>query len=144
MAMSPIGRSSKRSSRYTTMTQINITPFVDVMLVLLVVFMITAPMITQGVQVNLPQVENSEIKQEQDPIQISIKKGGIIYVGVSEVLEKDLVKKLKAIKKVRSDVPILLRADQSVPYGKVMAVMSSLQSSGLVDVGMVTEPITLQ
>ena len=138
--MSPMGGSSKRSSRYNTITEINITPFVDVMLVLLVVFMITAPMLTQGVQVSLPEVENTEMKVKEDPIEIAIKKDGAIFVGSAKVKEDELVTKLKAIKQVRQNAAILLRADKEVPYGAVMTVMSSLQTSGLVDVGMVTEP----
>jgi len=140
MAMSQMGRNSNRRSRYNTMTEINITPFVDVMLVLLIVFMITAPMLTQGVQVSLPEVENTEMKPEEDPIEIAIKKNGSIYVGTAKVKEDELLTKLLAIKKVRQNAAILLRADKEVPYGAVMTVMSSLQSSGLVDVGMVTEP----
>ncbi|HAG53598.1 MAG TPA: protein TolR [Alphaproteobacteria bacterium] len=140
MAMSSMGKNSNRRSRYNTMTEINITPFVDVMLVLLIVFMITAPMLTQGVQVSLPEVENVEMKPEEDPIEIAIKKNGAIYVGTAKVKEDELLTKLLAIKKVRQNAAILLRADKEVPYGAVMTVMSSLQSSGLVDVGMVTEP----
>ena len=131
MAMSPMGGSSKRSSRYNTITEINITPFVDVMLVLLVVFMITAPMLTQGVQVSLPEVENTEMKVKEDPIEIAIKKDGAIFVGSAKVKEDELVTKLKAIKQVRQNAAILLRADKEVPYGAVMTVMSSLQTSGL-------------
>lgn len=141
MAMSPIGRNSRNRKRYNTMTEINITPFVDVMLVLLVVFMITAPMLTQGVQVSLPEVQNTEIKPEEDPIEIAIKKDGSIYMGTLKIKEEDLVTKLKAIKKLRTNAAILLRADKEVSYGRVMTVMSSLQTSGLVDVGMVTDPI---
>ena len=140
MAMSPLGKNSSRRSRYNTITEINITPFVDVMLVLLIVFMITAPMLTQGVQVSLPQVENTEIKPEEDPIEIAIKKNGSIFIGETAVEENELLTKLLAIKKIRQNAAILLRADKEVSYGKVMAVMSSLQSSGLVDVGMITEP----
>jgi biopolymer transport protein TolR len=141
MAMSPIGKNSRNRKRYNTMTEINITPFVDVMLVLLVVFMITAPMLTQGVQVSLPEVQNTEIKPEEDPIEIAIKKDGSIYMGTLKIKEDELVTKLKAIKKLRANAAILLRADKEVSYGRVMTVMSSLQTSGLVDVGMVTDPI---
>lgn len=140
MGMSSLGKNSARGKRYGTMTEINITPFVDVMLVLLVVFMITAPMLTQGVQVSLPEVENTQMKVEEDPIEIAIKKNGDIFVGSSKVKESELITKLKAIKDVRKNAAILLRADKEVPYGIVMTVMSSLQTSGLVDVGMVTEP----
>ena len=140
--MSPLGRNGGgKRSRYNTMTEINITPFVDVMLVLLVVFMITAPMLTQGVQVSLPEVQNTEIKPEEDPIEIAIKKNGSIFVGTTKVKDDELLTKLMAIKKVRQNAAILLRADKDVPYGVVMEVMSSLQSSGLVDVGMVTDPV---
>jgi len=141
MGMAPIGKRGSRGSKYNTMTEINITPFVDVMLVLLVVFMITAPMLTQGVQVNLPEVENTEVKTAEDPIQVTVKKGGSIYVGMSEVDEESLPKKLKAIKKVRNNAQIILMADKDVSYGSVMQVMSALQTAGLVDVSMLTEPV---
>ena len=140
MGMAPIGKRSSRGSRYNAITEINITPFVDVMLVLLVVFMITAPMMTQGVQVSLPQVENTEVKTQEDPIQVTIKEGGAVFVGVSEVDLENLPKKLKAIKEVRNNAQILLLADKDVAYGSVMTVMSALQTAGLVDVSMLTEP----
>lgn len=134
--------STRRGSGFKRqiMGEINVTPFVDVMLVLLIVFMISAPLLTQGVQVSLPEVENAPIKQEQDPITITLKRGDRVYIQEQEVAMNELTSRLKAIQQAKSGAAILLRADKNVPYGQVMSVMSSLQTAGLVDVGLVTEP----
>jgi len=136
----PLLSKGKRSFRYGQMSEINVTPFVDVMLVLLVVFMITAPLITQGVQIALPEVENAQINEEKEPIQISIKRNGDVYIQAQKVKREDLVGKLTAIQKVRKDPSVLLNADANVDYGTVMDIMSVLQTAGLVDVGLVTKP----
>lgn len=134
--------STRRNSGFKrqVMGEINVTPFVDVMLVLLIVFMISAPMLTQGVQVSLPEVENAPIKQQQDPITITLKRGDRVYIQEQEVAMKELTSRLTAIQKAKSGAAILLRADKNVSYGQVMSVMASLQTAGLVDVGLVTEP----
>ena len=124
-------------------SDINITPFVDVMLVLLVVFMITAPLITQGVQVDLPEVATAPIHEQKKPVQITIKLGGQVYIQTREIKLQDLDSRLQAIAESRKNPSILLRADAGVSYGKVMAVMGSLQNAGLTDVGMVTQPMQL-
>lgn len=131
----------KQTYRHKPMGDINVTPFVDVMLVLLVVFMITAPLITQGVQINLPEVENEAMNESKEPISISIKATGDIYIQSQKVKKKDLKDRLKAIAKVRKNASVLLNADKRVDYGKVMAVMGELQLAGLVDVGLVTAPV---
>lgn len=128
----------QKSYRRAPMHEINVTPFVDVMLVLLIVFMITAPLLTQGVQISLPEVENAPISESKEPIQISIKTNGALYIQTQQVEAKDLVSRLQAIQKARPSASILLRADRGINYGKVMEVMSALQMSGLVDVGLVT------
>ena len=142
MAGGIIRRSVKngRDFHRQPMSEINVVPFIDIMLVLLVVFMITAPMMTQGVQVSLPQVESTPITDQKEPIQVSIKDNGVIFVQEKEVAQKDLAATLQAIKKQKPGTSILLRADQKVAYGTVMQVMSALQTSGLVDVGLMTEP----
>jgi biopolymer transport protein TolR len=137
-----LSRSEAKSYKKRPMAEINITPFVDVMLVLLVVFMITAPLITQGVSINLPEVDNEPITEQKEPIQISIKAGGAIYIQAQKVKKSDLPERLKAIRGARKEpASILLNADKTVDYGTVMRVMSELQNAGLVDVGLVTAPI---
>ena len=141
MAGPLLSRSESKSFRKRPVAEINITPFVDVMLVLLVVFMITAPLITQGVSINLPEVNNEPITEQKEPIQISIKAGGDIYIQAQKIKQSDLPERLKAIRDARKEAAsILLNADKSVDYGTVMSVMSELQSAGLVDVGLVTAP----
>ncbi|MAI08258.1 MAG: protein TolR [Magnetococcales bacterium] len=141
MAGPLLSRSESKSFRKHPVAEINITPFVDVMLVLLVVFMITAPLITQGVSINLPEVNNEPITEQKEPIQISIKAGGDIYIQAQKIKQSDLPERLKAIRDARKEAAsILLNADKSVDYGTVMSVMSELQSAGLVDVGLVTAP----
>lgn len=141
MAGPLLSRKEAKSYKKQPMAEINVTPFVDVMLVLLVVFMITAPMITQGVSINLPEVDNEPMTEQKEPIQISIKAGGDIYIQAQKVKQSDLPERLKAIRGARKDAAaILLNADKAVDYGTVMSVMSELQTAGLVDVGLVTAP----
>lgn len=122
------------------MSEINVVPFIDIMLVLLVVFMVTAPMMTQGVQVSLPEVESTLITEEQEPLPVVIKKDGSVFVYEKPVDLKELAPTLQAIKNQKPKISILLRADRHVNYGRVMEVMSALQVAGLVDIGLVTEP----
>lgn len=129
-----------RSFHRPPMSDINVVPFIDIMLVLLVVFMVTAPMMTQGVQVSLPNVESTPITEESEPMQVTIKRDGAIFIQEKQVKIKELAATLKAIKEQKPKANILLRADKSVNYGRVMEVMASLQLAGLVDVGLVTEP----
>lgn len=131
----------RRSSYRAPVAEINVTPFVDVILVLLIVFMVTAPLITQGVQVNLPEVNNAPINEPSEPIQVSIKNNGAVYIGEQKVKPGTLAQRLSALRKAKGDeAEILLKADRKVPYGKVMEVMGALQNNGLVDVGLVTQP----
>lgn len=141
MAGPLLSKSQSKSYQKRPMAEINITPFVDVMLVLLVVFMITAPLITQGVSINLPEVDNEPITEQKEPIQITIKATGAIYIQAQKVERSELPSRLKAIREARKDAAsILLNADKAVDYGTVMSVMSELQNAGLVDVGLVTAP----
>lgn len=123
------------------MSEINVTPFVDVMLVLLIIFMVTAPMMTQGVDVNLPQTTTSNIKTEEDPLTLSINKNGEIFLETTKVSLEDLEKKVKSIFKYRREKEVLLRADRDVPYGFVIKVMAGVKRAGISKLGMVTEPI---
>lgn len=123
------------------MSDINVTPFVDVMLVLLIIFMVTAPMMMQGVDVNLPQTTTSNIKTEEDPLIITVNKKGEIFLENTRVSLEDLEKKVKSIFKYRRKKEILLRADREIPYGLVIKVMAGVKRAGINKLGMVTEPI---
>ena len=138
--MIPRGNRSGRLKRYNSVHEINVTPFVDVMLVLLIVFMISAPLMTQGVQVSLPETSAAPIQEQEDPIQVTVRRDGSFYLEQRRVDEADLLVRLQAIQKVRPKASIILRADKNVTYGRVMQVMSALQTAGLTDVGLVTEP----
>jgi biopolymer transport protein TolR len=114
---------------------------VDVMLVLLIIFMVTAPMMTQGLDVNLPQTTTSNLKTEEEPLIMTVNKKGDIFLEETQVPLEELEKKVANIFKYRREKEILLRADRDVPYGLVMKVMASVKRAGIDKLGMVTEPI---
>ena len=123
------------------MSDINVTPLVDVMLVLLIIFMVTAPMMMQGVEVNLPQTTAKSIKTREDPLFLSINKKREIFLEDRRIKMKDLEKKMKSIFKYRRNKEVLLRADREVPYGFVIKVIAEVKRAGIDKLGMVTEPI---
>ncbi len=122
------------------MSDINVTPFVDVMLVLLIIFMVTAPMMMQGVEVDLPQTTTKNIKTKEEPLFLSIDKQQEIFLEQDRMKLEDLESKIRAISKYRRDKGILLRADRDVPYGFVIQVIARLKRAGVENLGMVTEP----
>ena len=122
------------------MSDINVTPFVDVMLVLLIIFMVTAPMMIQGVDVALPEVTAQPLASKTEPLIISIDKDNQIYINDFNVKMDFLQEKLQKILKGRSDRIVYLRADKSIPYGMVVVVMSEIKGAGIEKLGMVTEP----
>jgi biopolymer transport protein TolR len=122
------------------MSDINVTPFVDVMLVLLIIFMVTAPMMIQGVDVALPEVTAQPLASKTEPLIISIDKDNQIYINDFNVKMDFLQEKLQKILKGRSDRIVYLRADKSIPYGMVVLVMSEIKGAGIEKLGMVTEP----
>jgi biopolymer transport protein TolR len=124
----------------TTISQINVTPLVDVMLVLLVIFMVTAPIIQQGVQVNLPQAKAGAIAGTEELLVVTIDKNGKIYLNDNEMTLVELGKKLQAIKNLQADKQVYLRADQDVRYGLVMSTIAQIKQAGIDRVGMVTRP----
>ena len=128
------------SSGSTTISQINVTPLVDVMLVLLVIFMVTAPIIQQGVQVNLPQAKAGPIAGTEELLVVTIDKNGKVYLNDNEMTLSDLGKKLEAIKSLQADKQVYLRADQNVRYGVVMNTIAAIKQSGIERLGMVTRP----
>ena len=122
------------------MSDINVTPFVDVMLVLLIIFMVTAPMVMQGVDVNLPQTTAKNIKTKEDPLILSVNSKKEVFLENRKVSLNDLEKKVKSIFKYRKEKEVLLKADKDVPYGFVIKVMASVKNAGIEKLGMITEP----
>lgn len=135
--------STRGKGRRAPMADINVTPLVDVMLVLLIIFMVTAPLLTAGVQVNLPESRAKPLDQDAKPVQISIDQQGKLYLDNSEVTEEGLPALLEEISTQRGeDKPqVFLRADLRLEYGKVMRVMGELNRVGLNKVSLVTTPV---
>jgi biopolymer transport protein TolR len=123
------------------MSEINVTPFVDVMLVLLIIFMVTAPMMMQGVDVNLPHTKTQPIASEEERLVISITGKRDIYLNEYKISLDTLQRKLETIYQNRPDRAVFLRADEALPYGFVMEVMAAVRQSGMTRIGMVTEPL---
>lgn len=123
-----------------TISQINVTPLVDVMLVLLVIFMVTAPIIQQGVQVNLPQAKAAAIPGTEEFLVVTISKNGKIYLNDNAMTLAELGGKLRAIRKLQADKQVYLRADQDVSYGVVMKTIAEIKQAGIDRLGMVTRP----
>merc|ERR1712159_823526 len=111
-------------------SQINVTPFVDVMLVLLIVFMITAPLLTVGVSVDLPKTKASQLNQKGDPLILSIKSNGKIYIQDREIEKEKLIPRLKALANNNMKIRVFIRGDKKVNYGKVVNILSSVKSAG--------------
>jgi len=128
------------SSSDNAIAQINVTPLVDVMLVLLVIFMVTAPILQQGVAVDVPKVAAGPLTGEEEQLVVNVVKGGKLYLNGTELAPADLATKLGAIARARPDRQVYVRADQTVPYGEVMSVIGSIRDAGLARVGLVTEP----
>lgn len=122
-----------------TMSQINVTPLVDVMLVLLVIFMVTAPMMQTGVEVNLPKAETKSLAAKEDTLVVSIEKNGRTSINTTEVPADQLTEKLNSMLAGREKREVFLKADTSVPYGEVVQVMARIKAAGVERLGMVTE-----
>ena len=126
--------------------EINVVPYIDVMLVLLIIFMVTAPLLTQGVKVDLPNAPSRPLDEsDAEPLVVSIKRDGSLYINLER--DKDtalpveaIVKKVAAVLRRKPETPVLVWGDNAVPYGQVVGLMSSLQAAGAPSVGLVTEP----
>ena len=121
------------------MSEINVTPFVDVMLVLLIVFMVTAPLLTVGIKVDLPKVEATALTDIKDPIEITVNLEGDIYIGESKVEVENLIPRLNAITEQNTEARIYLRGDRVVAYGRIMEIMALINSAGYVKVALITQ-----
>ncbi len=121
-------------------SNINVTPLVDVMLVLLVIFMVTAPILQQGVNINLPKVRAAALTGEEQQLVVAVSRNGKVYLNDTPTSVAELGPKLQAILKLRPDRQIYLRADQNVSYGDVMQVIATVKGAGVERLGMVTEP----
>ena len=127
-----------RDHRRRPMAEINVTPFVDVMLVLLIVFMVTAPLLTAGVPVDLPKTRAQVLGQDREPLSVSVKRDGSIYLQNTPITEEALVPRLTAIAANGYDQRIFVRGDKSVDYGRVMEIMGLLNEAGFTHIGLVT------
>src|SRR3954449_1465663 len=144
MGMSGAGTSSggaRRGRRKAVMAEINVTPMVDVMLVLLIIFMVSAPLLTVGVPLDLPQTQAKSLEQDKTPLQLSVDTSGKVFINDTEVSMADLIPKLKAITDARGgmDERIYMRADKKADYGTVARVMGQLSGAGFKRLALVTE-----
>ena len=126
---------------YRPMSEINVTPFIDVMLVLLIVFMVTAPLLNAGVQVDLPKTEADAINEQDDkPLEVTVEKDGDIFIGETKVTREELLVKLTAITGDDMERRIFIRADQGLNYGRVMEVLGAVNHGGYRKVALISEP----
>ena len=134
------GRRRRGRGRARPMSEINVTPFVDVMLVLLIIFMVAAPLMTVGVPVELPKTAANALPgEEEEPLTVTVTGEGAVMIQTSEVPRNELVAKLGAIASERDSTRVFLRADGSVPYSDVMQVMGALNRGGFANIGLVTD-----
>jgi len=137
--LSRYGGGGRRRSSYRPISEINVTPFVDVMLVLLIVFMITAPLLTVGVPVNLPKTKAKSISESEEPLVITVNAEGVVFIQDTEVAIENLVPRLRAITENKADTRIYLRGDKDINYGRVMEVMGTVNIAGFTRVALITE-----
>jgi biopolymer transport protein TolR len=132
----------RNGSARSTLSQINVTPLVDVMLVLLIIFMVTAPMLEQGVEVNLPEVSDAPgLAAGKEPLVVTVDKSGAISIGKTSIPDPDkLMPVLRQIMEGRKDKEVFLQADRDVAYGKVVQVMAAIKGAGIDKLGMVSQP----
>ena len=142
MGMNVPGTGPSSSRSLTTLAEINVTPLVDVMLVLLIVFMISAPLMQQGVQVDLPKANAGSLSEVPDQLVLSVSKGRKISINNNAIPSGTLLTRLQAIYEVKPEVQVFIQADQAVPYGFIAQVMAEVKKAKITRVGLVTEPGT--
>ncbi|MGH9810422.1 MAG: protein TolR [Terriglobia bacterium] len=135
----PGGGSRGRARKHMPMSEINVTPMVDVMLVLLIIFMVTAPLLTVGVPIELPETKGEQLQSNKEPLTISVDRAGKVFIQETEVALDEIVPKLKAIAKSGYNEQIFIRGDKGIDYGTVMRVMGRIKTAGFVKVSLVTE-----
>ena len=135
------GRRRRGGRNHKPMADINMTPFIDVMLVLLIIFMVAAPLLTTGVPLDLPQTGAQSLNLEKQPLVVSIKADGKVFLMETEITLEELVPKLQAVSKTGPDERIYLRGDKSIAYGRVAEVMAVLTTAGYRKVALVNEPL---
>jgi len=128
--------------RRAVLSEINVTPFVDVMLVLLIIFMVTAPLMQQGIEVDLPETKGTGVEVNDEPFILVINKHGIILAGKAKIPVTQLGAKLRAIFKTRKNKQVYIQADKSVSYGVVAEAMAEVRSAGIFNIGLITLPKT--
>jgi biopolymer transport protein TolR len=133
------GGRRRRSTRHRPMSEINVTPFVDVMLVLLIIFMVAAPLLTVGVPIELPQAKGKQLETNKEPLAISIRSNGDVFIGETKVELNEIAPKLRAIAKNGYDEQIFVRGDKGISYGTVIRVMGRISAGGFKKVSLVTE-----
>ncbi len=139
-----------RTKKHRLMSEINVVPYIDVMLVLLIIFMITAPLLTQGIQVDLPKAAAQAIENQKDePLVLSIDKEGRFFLNIGEnpdtpIEESAVLERVSAVLRRNPDTPVLVKGDQNVPYGRVVVGMTLLQQAGAPKVGFLTDPKGLE
>jgi biopolymer transport protein TolR len=138
MAMSMNSGPKGRRGRYRPLAEINVTPMVDVMLVLLIIFMVAAPLLTVGVPIDLPDTQAKAMNVDTQPITVSINPAGQIYLQETEIPIEELVAKLQAISKTGYDERIFIRGDKSTDYGTAMKVMARISAAGYKNIGLVS------
>jgi len=137
---------TRRAKKHRLVAEINVVPYIDVVLVLLIVFMITAPLLTQGVKVDLPQAPSTPIDKDEEPLIVSIKRDGSLYVNLGKddkkaVSIESIQQQVTSVLKIKPQTPILVWGDRNVDYGRVVTLMTQLQAAGADSVGLVTEPL---
>ncbi|GAA0576176.1 protein TolR [Rhizomicrobium electricum] len=139
-AVIPSPGGGRRGGKRRPLAEINVTPFVDVMLVLLIIFMVTAPLLNPAIPVDLPHSKAQPVSENREPLSVTIKKDGRIYLMDKPIAAEDLVVRLKAIAENGVEERIYVRGDTAVPYGRVIEVMGILNAAGFTKVGLVTGP----
>ena len=129
-----------RSSGKEPISEINVTPFVDVMLVLLIIFMVTAPLLTVGVQVDLPETSADTLPEETEPLTLTINAKGEIFIQETKVEYEKIIAKIMAVSNNRTDTRIFVRGDKTINYGRVLEIMGMLSGSGFTKVALISEP----